>query len=51
MDKLIEERKKIIKSFHGFTLNDIYEERQSDMHRLDEIHEENNNKKNGKHSG
>lgn len=43
--ELLEEKKRIIKSFHGMTLSDICEERQTDMQRLDEINEEIQNKK------
>jgi hypothetical protein len=48
--ELLEEKERIIKSFHGMTLSDIYEERQADTQRLDEIHEEIQNKKYETHS-
>lgn len=48
--ELLEEKERIIKSFHGMTLSDIYEERQADTQRLDEIHEEIQNEKYETHS-
>lgn len=50
INELLEEKERIIKSFNGMTLSDIYEERQADLQRLDEIHEEIQNKKYETHS-
>jgi len=49
-EELLEEKKRIKKSFDGMTLSDIYEERQADLQRLDEIHEEIQNEKYGTHN-
>lgn len=46
IEKLLEEKERIRESFDGMTLSDIYEERQADLQRLDEIH----NKKYETHS-
>ena len=40
LEKLLREKAQIIESFKGHTLEDIYEEKQAEMQRLDEIHEE-----------
>ena len=48
--ELLEEKERIKKSFHEMALSDIYEERQADLQRLDEINEEIQNIKYETHS-
>ena len=48
--ELLEEKKRIKKSFHGMTLSDIYEERYDDILRLYEIDDELHEKKYETHS-
>ena len=50
LNEFVHEKEKIIKSIEGMTLSDIYEEKQAEMQRLDEIHEEINNLKHKTHS-
>jgi len=50
IEELRKEIDKIKKSWTGMTLSDIYEERQADLQRLDEIHDEIWNKKNETHN-
>lgn len=40
LEKLLKEKAQIIESFKGYPLEDIYEEKQKEMQRLDEIYEE-----------
>ena len=50
INELLKEQEQIRKSIFGMTLTDIYEERQSEMQRLDEINEEISNLKQETHS-
>ena len=50
IEKLLEEKETIKKSFYGMTLSDIYEEKQIELQRLDEINEEIQNEKYETHS-
>lgn len=50
LEELLKEKEQIIKNIKGIPLEDIYEERQSEMQRLDEIHEEISNLKQETHS-
>ena len=50
IDELLEEKEQIIKTIKGIPLEDIYEEKQAEMQRLDEINEEIQNKKYETHS-
>ena len=50
LEKLLTEKAQIIKNIKGIPLEDIYEERQSEMQRLDEINEEISNLKQETHS-
>ena len=50
LEKLLTEKAQIIKNIKGIPLEDIYEERQSEMQRLDEINEEIRNIKHETHS-
>ena len=49
LQKLLKEREQIKKSIEGMTLTDIYEEKQPEMQRLDEINEEISNLKQETH--
>ena len=50
INELLKEQEQIRKSIFGMTLTDIYEEKQAEMQRLDEIHEEIKNLKYETHS-
>ena len=50
LQKLLKEREQIIKNIKCIPLEDIYEERQTDLQRLDEINEEIHNKNYETHS-
>ena len=50
LEELLNEKEEIIKSFEGHTLEDIYEEKQAELQRLDEIHEQIQNIKRETHS-